>query len=69
MNTEESHVMLDIETLGTRSTSVIIQVAAVYFEPKTGLVSENVRRVQGADKVRLLCVILIYRNSIVHHSR
>lgn len=30
------HIMLDLETLGTRSNSVIAVIAAVYFDPETG---------------------------------
>ena len=30
------HIMLDIETMGNRSTSAIIQIGAVQFDPYTG---------------------------------
>lgn len=30
------HIMLDLETLGTRSNAVIAVIAAVYFDPETG---------------------------------
>lgn len=36
-----NHIMLDIETLGTRPGSVILQVAAVKFDPITGAVGDS----------------------------
>lgn len=34
-------VMIDIETLGTRATSAIVQIGACYFDRKTGEIGEE----------------------------
>jgi hypothetical protein len=34
-------IMIDIETLGTRSTSAIVQIGACYFDRKTGEIGEE----------------------------
>lgn len=35
------HVMLDIETLGNKTNSVILSIGACYFEPKTGEIGDT----------------------------
>jgi len=37
-------VMIDIETLGTRSTSMIVQIGACYFDRKTGKIGPKFRQ-------------------------
>lgn len=36
-----NHVMVDIETLGTRPTSVILSIGACYFDPSTGQIGNE----------------------------
>lgn len=38
------HIMVDLETLGTRSNSVIAVIAAVYFDPETGATADDFYR-------------------------
>lgn len=37
----ENHVMLDIETLGTKPGCVILSIGAVYFDPYSNFISTN----------------------------
>ena len=41
MNTPMRHIMLDLETLGTKPGSVILSIGAVLFDPKTGELGET----------------------------
>lgn len=45
-----NHIMLDLETLGTRPGSVILSVGAVQFDPKTGATGAEFYR--NIDRVR-----------------
>ena len=55
MNTKKRgqvHVMLDIETLGTESDTLIFQIAASKFDIKTGEIRENFNVIQNIDVVK-----------------
>ena len=39
-----NHIMLDLETMGNRSTSAIIQIGAVQFDPVTGITGGEFER-------------------------
>lgn len=48
------HVMLDLETLGTRHTSIILSIGAVWFDPVTCDLFEEFDRVLEIDQQRVL---------------
>ena len=55
MNTKKRgqvHVMLDIETLGTESDTLIFQIAASKFDIKTGEIRENFNVIQNVDVIK-----------------
>lgn len=55
MNTKKRgqvHVMLDIETLGTESDTLIFQIAASKFDIKTGEIRENFNVIQNIDVIK-----------------
>ena len=39
-----NHVMLDIETLGNKTNSVILSIGACYFNPETGDIGDTFNR-------------------------
>jgi len=53
-----NHVMLDLETFGTDSNAVIVQICACYFDEKTGEIGDTfLRNIDAADceKYGLTC--------------
>jgi len=59
MNTKKRgyvHVMLDIETLGVESDTLIFQIAASKFDIKTGEIRENFNVIQNIDVVKSVTI-------------
>lgn len=47
---KKSHLMVDIETLGTSADAVVTQVGAVFFDPETGLTGAEFSEILSADR-------------------